>query len=544
MENKSIIQKSLKNSTLFHNIPDAAIADLSEKALVESYVPSQIIFEENTQGDNLYIIDEGTIKISKKSKYNLESTIGILHPGDFFGELELIDELPRSATTTAISNTKLLKFTKNDFRNILKTYPQVIQNIMITLTLRLRSTDDTFIREIERHTENMNNQMERLHHLIEATKIVNSTLDLDKLLKLILDIAVQTIKADRGTLYLIDAKKNELISKVIQGDELIEIRLPIGKGIAGKVAEKGSTINIVNAYKDERFNPEIDKMSGYNTESILCMPMKNKDGKILGVFQLLNKQKGTFTKQDEEYIEAYSVHAAISLENASLARQMVQDERLSAVGRMASTIIHDIKNPMSTIRLYAQILKTKSGNEEASMMADQIMMQIDRFVSMAQQILDFSKGVSDLQLQEIEIGEILGETITFLERDFAKRRIEIEKSIEYTGKFILDLDKMTRVFYNIAGNAADAMPTGGVLQVRTYKDSDVLNIEFVDNGIGMTDIVKAKIFEPFFTSGKKHGTGLGMAIVKKIIDDHKGKIEIDSEPGKGTTMRIKLPFQK
>jgi signal transduction histidine kinase len=100
---------------------------------------------------------------------------------------------------------------------------------------------------------------------------------------------------------------------------------------------------------------------------------------------------------------------------------------------------------------------------------------------------------------------------------------------------------MVRVFYNIASNARDAMPQGGSLTVVTEPSNGFVKIEFTDSGSGMPEEVKRKIFEPFMTYGKKHGTGLGMAIVKKVIDDHKGRIEIDSELGKGTTIRIFLP---
>jgi signal transduction histidine kinase len=221
---------------------------------------------------------------------------------------------------------------------------------------------------------------------------------------------------------------------------------------------------------------------------------------------------------------------------------MVQSERLTAVGRMASTIIHDIKNPMGTMRLYAQVLKTKAGNEEAANMADEIMRQIDRFVSMTQEILDFSRGVSVTNIEEVEIGDFIDKTLTLIEKDCMKRHIQVEKNITYTGKIKFDPDKMMRVIYNIAGNAADAMPDGGKFKISTFKIGNMLKIEFTDTGKGMTDEIKSKIFEPFFTAGKKHGTGLGMSIVKKIVDDHQGKIEIESEPGKGTTMRIELPF--
>jgi signal transduction histidine kinase len=106
----------------------------------------------------------------------------------------------------------------------------------------------------------------------------------------------------------------------------------------------------------------------------------------------------------------------------------------------------------------------------------------------------------------------------------------------------VDQDKLIRVFYNIASNARDAMPNGGSLTVRTAQDGAAVRIEFVDSGTGMPEEVKKRIFEPFMTHGKKHGTGLGMAIVKKVIDDHKGRIEIDSVEGKGTTIRMFLPL--
>jgi K+-sensing histidine kinase KdpD len=542
MENQSELFQILKKSTLFYNIPDNQIAKYAGKVSLENYSASQVVFQEGTQGGSVYIIAAGSIKIFKKPKQRSESILGILHAGDFFGELELIDELPRSATAVALIDSRLIKIFKKDFQNILRDSPEAVPNILRTLTIRLRSINDVYIHELDKYSESTNSKMNKLHRLIEAAEIVNSTLDIDKLLKIILDIAVRTIKADRGTLYLIDENKKELWSKVLQGNELVDIRLPLGKGIAGKVAETGEIINIIDAYQDERFNSDIDKESGYNTKSILCMPMKNKDGKILGVFQLLNKKKDVFTKEDEEYVGAFSVHASIALENASLAQQMVQSERLSAVGRMASTIIHDIKNPMGTIRLYAQVLKTKAGNEEAAMMADEITRQIDRFVSMTQEILDFSKGVSVTNIEEVEIRNFIDSVLTFIEKDCIKRQIKLEKNTTYTGKFKLDPDKMMRVFYNIAGNAADAMPDGGNLKISTFKSDNMLKIEFTDTGKGMTDAIKSKIFEPFFTAGKKHGTGLGMAIVKKIVEDHQGKIEIESELGKGTTMRIELPF--
>jgi signal transduction histidine kinase len=272
------------------------------------------------------------------------------------------------------------------------------------------------------------------------------------------------------------------------------------------------------------------------------MPMRNRDNKVIGVFQLLNKLQGAFTKDDEEYIDALSVHASIAVENAQLAQEMVSNERLSAVGKMANTIIHDIKNPMGTLRVYAQVMRKKAVDEEVVKLADEMIRQVDRFVNMTQEILDFSRGVSAMNLQETEFSELMEMVLMFIEKDLTKRNVRLKRNMQFSGKVLVDADKLMRAFYNIAGNAADAMPDGGNLTVNTFRHDDMVVTEFIDTGIGMPPEIKAKIFEPFVTYGKKHGTGLGMAIVKKIVDDHKGTVEIDSEPGKGTSVRLFLPI--
>jgi K+-sensing histidine kinase KdpD len=462
----------------------------------------------------------------------------VLHEADFFGELSLIDTLPRSARAEAMDDCTIAILAGPTFRELVAESPEFTLNLLNNLAVRLRTMDQTFVLELGRNALAAKNKMDRLNLLIEASKIVNSAIELDKVLTLILEVAGQSISADRGTLYLIDTARSELWSKVTQGSNMVEIRLPIGKGLAGYVAKTGETINIADAYKDPRFNPEIDKKSWYKTPNVLCMPMRNKDGIIVGVFQFLNKKDGPFTSDDEAFIDALSVHAAIALENARMAREMVQSERLSTVGRMASTIIHDIKNPMGTLRMYAQVIKKKTGDTEASQLADEIIRQVDRFVNMTQEILDFSRGVSEIHAEEIEVTELMDGALGFIEKDMSKRNVTVNRNFMFGGKASLDVEKMVRVFYNLAGNAADAMPEGGTLTVTTRQQDHQLVIEFTDSGQGMPPEIRARVFEPFFTYGKKHGTGLGMAIVKKIMDDHHGNVEIDSEIGKGTTIRL------
>jgi signal transduction histidine kinase len=541
MEQTLLTIENLKSAAAFKYVADVNLNAIIKMCKEERFAANTVVFQENTRGERLYIILDGKIKISKVTKYGAETVLAHLTKGDFFGEMELLDDQVRSARTMAVENTICASISKSDFDNLLKSNNIIQLNILKSVTKRLRAADQTIVQELDRTVEISKQHINKLNTLIDAAKTVNSTLDLDKLLDVILETAIRSIASDRGTLYLVDELKGEIWSKALRGTEVIEIRLPLGKGLAGYVAKTGEIVNIPDAYNDPRFNPEVDKKTGYRTNNMLTMPMRNRDGKIIGVFQMLNKRGGPFTPQDEEFLNALSIHASIAIENARMAQEMVNNERLSAVGRMASTIIHDIKNPMGTLRVYAQVMKKKSGNEEAAKMADEMIHQVDRFVNMAQEILDFSRGVSATNMENVVFEDVMEGVLMFIEKDLTKHNVKLDKKLNFKGTVKLDQDKMVRVFYNIASNARDAMPNGGALTVSTEDIGGTVKIEFTDTGTGMPEEVKRRIFEPFVTYGKKHGTGLGMSIVKKVIDDHKGKIEIDSELGKGTTIRMILP---
>ncbi len=170
--------------------------------------------------------------------------------------------------------------------------------------------------------------LERLSILVEASKALNSTLDLSELLGRILDVAKSQVDAERGTLFLVDEKAGEIWSLIAHGMEKEEIRLPLGKGIAGHVAKTGEIVNIPDAYADPRFNPDVDKRTGFRTRNILCLPIRNKQEKIIAALQLLNKKSGTFTHEDADFLLTLSGHMALALENAQLHQALLDKERM------------------------------------------------------------------------------------------------------------------------------------------------------------------------------------------------------------------------
>jgi adenylate cyclase len=177
--------------------------------------------------------------------------------------------------------------------------------------------------------------------LLDVMRSLATERNFDALLHKIMHKTSEVMEADRATLFLVDKEKQHIWSKVIQGEEVNEIRVQLGAGIAGLVAQTGTTVNIPDAYKDSRFNQDVDRRTGYRTRTILCMPMKDIEGEILGAIQVLNKHKGVFTEEDEELLEAFAAQAATAVQNAllneELKKRMQTSEILLNVMRAVST---------------------------------------------------------------------------------------------------------------------------------------------------------------------------------------------------------------
>ncbi len=339
-----IIPAQLRHSVLFENVSDDHFLTARSRLIEQRYFAGQSIFLEHTEGNAMFVIARGRVKIVKR-EHGREYRLALLHAGDFFGELELVDGRRRSASAIAMEDSVIYALRREDFDQLLRESHPFAVRLMQVLVLRLRTLGNNFIREVGRATERVQTDLKKFDQIVEAAKIVNSTLDLDHLLAIILETALRIVDGDRGTVYLIDRKKRELWSKVLKGKEMVEIRLPLNKGIAGYVASTGEVVNIRNAYDDPRFNAAVDRRSGYVTRTVLCMPMRNKDGVIIGVFQLLNKRTGEFTQDDVDFIDALSVHASLAIENARLYDQerekLRMEKELFAAREVISSLLPD-----------------------------------------------------------------------------------------------------------------------------------------------------------------------------------------------------------
>lgn len=171
-------------------------------------------------------------------------------------------------------------------------------------------------------------RINQLSLLFEAARLLNSTLDLAELLELILKIARSEVKADRGTVFLVDSRRQELWSIAASGLDHQELRIPFGKGVAGRVASTGQTVNTDDAYSLDYFDPAFDQRLNYQTRSLLSIPICHHSGEVVGVLQLVNAQNGHFSADDVEFLTKLSGHMAMALENARLHRDTLEQQRM------------------------------------------------------------------------------------------------------------------------------------------------------------------------------------------------------------------------
>lgn len=230
--------------------------------------------------------------------------------------------------------------------------------------------------------------------------------------------------------------------------------------------------------------------------------------------------------------------------NQQYLREVLQAERLAVVGRFARSIIHDLKNPLNVIGLTAEMAAMERATPEMRKRAELgIRQQVERINEMVGEILDFTQGGKpDFVLAPTDFGTFIQPLIEELRPEVALKSVTLEvENPAPSVKLLLNPRRLRRVFYNLVHNAAEAMPNGGKITLRFRSGPAEVVTEIEDGGPGIAPEIVGQLFEPFVTHGKKHGTGLGLTICKRIVEDHRGWIAVRSDPGRGAIFSFALP---
>ena len=303
----------------------------------------------------------------------------------------------------------------------------------------------------------------------------------------------------------------------------------------------------------ETWQGVIDKgMNGYKT--IVCYPIK--DDWLHGVLYLKNKRKKAITHKQKRLLNVITLQLATAIKNyqcivnlkdintkmQDMQARLVHAEKLLALGELAASLAHEIRNPLMSIGGFAKRLYQQLGTDSPYIgYIDRIVKEVARLERLMDRIVHFSRESRSVFSVE-DINGIIDEAITFFEEDFKRSGITVVKELSIgMPKIEVDRQQMRLVFNNLMTNAIQAMTKGGVLTVQTHQDGNWVVAEVDDTGGGIDPKIISNIFNPFYTT-KESGTGLGLAITHSIITNHKGIIEVNNNIGVGVTFIIKLPL--
>ena len=348
----------LRRCALFDGFAERDLRVLSD-VFAEVTVESDDVFI--SQGGTeryLYVLACGELEVFRVDAWGEQLTLATVEEGEPVGELGFVTRGARTASVRAKGRCQLLRASFDALRAVMDAVPKLALAFLDVVARRLAHTTLQFedrhhrVRDVER-------SLTELGHFLDPSGVEEVGTGIEGLIESLVHSASKIIDADRASLFLIDAPTGELWSKVAEGAEIREIRVPRGQGVSGWVAEHCELVNIPDAYHDDRFNPEVDKRTGYVTRSILCAPVWGLDNEMLGVVQVVNKRTGRFLSNDEVLIRAFAHQAAVAVENHNLYRRMVIGHRKMAVLLDIASSIND------TLDIGLLIRKVVSGTREA-----------------------------------------------------------------------------------------------------------------------------------------------------------------------------------
>ncbi|MBI3451072.1 MAG: GAF domain-containing protein [Acidobacteria bacterium] len=382
-----------------------------------------------------------------------------------------------------------------------------------------------------------------LKSLLAASRAINSSLVLDQVLDRVMDAVMDVTRADRGFLMLAepDGSLRARVSRNIARAALDADVLPASRGVIQEVvATRRTVFTMADAAGEAR--PGSQSLVRLKLKAALCAPILAAEALIGIIYVDYEGRVPDLSVDSPEILEALADHASVAIENARLTERMLLAERVSTVGRMVSSIVHDLRGPLAGIRAAAQLIGEEPLAPRTPRLTAMITTEVDRLSGMAQEILDYCRGGIDLMASPANLSAFLAATIEPMRESLQSRSVSLNLDIKPGLIASIDAPRLERVLRNVIDNAVEAMPDGGLLTISTGTEDGCAVLRVADTGRGMNEEVRRRVFEPFFTHGKKNGNGLGMAIASRVVEAHGGRVRLESAPGEGTTVAVSLPL--
>ncbi|MDP6779128.1 MAG: ATP-binding protein [Candidatus Latescibacteria bacterium] len=472
------------NTELFDGLSSGDVDLLFELAELRSYPDSEPIILEGDRGQGIYIVASGEARVEKATIDQKQVMLATLREGDCFGELSLVDRQPRSATVRAIGETSAYGFAQDRLDAFFEAHPEIHRRILGNLTKitsqRLRWLDDALVQSV-----------------------YDSVILLDRSCQVLLwksiteekRLLVGTVAPDKAV-----------------GHDLFEAVPFLGEGIRQ---------NILHAMDS-------------NEVTALQLDYEGPDGRTVYV-------EATIASHTEEGGTTGAVLGLVDVtETKTLEVQLIQAEKLAMAGQMSAEIGHELNNYLTVISGHTELLlcdPSLEDNERAQKSLQAVSDQIDKIQNYTSGLMDL--GMLSSKTEDADLNTLVQKLIQFIQGQSRFRRIEFELDLDpELPRIQIDPGQIQQVLLNLYANAADAMGQGKVhTTTRFNTDTKKVVAEVEDNGPGMPEEVVNRIFDFGYTT-KSTGHGFGLAVCRRIVENHSGNIEVESQPGKGTTFTL------
>lgn len=401
--------------------------------------------------------------------------------------------------------------------------------------------------------------------LYEVQQMITSTVDYHNLLALLVESAKRMLSAGEVTIRLLRERGGIKIVtlEATTGQLMLGPReLPFEQSYIDQAVSGGDLLAIENVMQEASF-PQREAAAAAGIVSILCAPMMLRQ-EFIGSLTVLTPMRHEFSLSERKLLLAVAGQAASAIENTRLYRQvesqnrellrsnrllqrtqkeLLRKERLAALGEMAATVAHEIRNPLTSIRGFAQRIARKNpplAPERMTEYTEIIIEEVDRLNRFIKDVLDFARR-SKPMLARTNVNHILSDLINFMREELTGNRVMLVPSLDLDlRETVLDEALIRQMLLNLLQNARQAVGDEGVIMISTQNMGPNIRIRISDNGVGIPRSDLPRIWSPFYTT-KSHGTGLGLPFAHRIVEDHQGRIALRSRVGFGTIVDILLP---
>ncbi len=385
-------------------------------------------------------------------------------------------------------------------------------------------------------------RLDGYRRLIDISRDLASTLDLDILLSRIVHAAAEVSASEAASILLFDEAARQLYFQVSTNlDEPTRrgIVVPLDGSIAGWIVNNRKPVRLSNVHDDPRFFGDVEQATGFSTESILGVPLITKN-KIVGVLETINKQRGKFTDADESMLSVLGAQAAVAIENARLFQQ----------SDLISEFVHELRTPLASLSTATYLLlRPEMSLEQRDQIINNIHNETMRLNALASSFLDLARlesGRVQFRKTTFSIADLMYECKDVMASKAMEDNIQIRvESPEGLPLLEADRDKIKQVLLNLISNAIKYNRPSGTVMLRVEASDREMVIFVQDSGIGIPEEAIPHLFQKFYRvrehESKVAGTGLGLSICRRIVQGHGGRLEVKSKVGIGSVFTVILP---